>query len=53
MKRERDEFLECAEGVEKGRKESVSMPLADSIFVMETMDSIRKEWGLVYPQERA
>ncbi len=47
------EFLECAEGVEKGRKESVSMPLADSIFVMETMDSIRKEWGLVYPQERA
>ncbi len=46
------EFRECAECVEKGRKESVSMPLADSIFVMETMDSIRKGWGLVYPQER-
>lgn len=46
------EFLECARAIENGETESKSMPLADSIFVMEFMDSLRKHWGLVYPQEK-
>ncbi len=46
------QFIECAEKIKDGEYESSSMPLDDSIYVMEIMDSIRKEWGLVYPQER-
>ena len=46
------QFIECAKQIKKGEIEAVSMPLDDSIFVMETMDAIRKQWGLVYPQEK-
>ena len=46
------QFVECVEQIQKGEIESKSMPLEDSIFVMETMDAIRKQWGLVYPQEK-
>lgn len=45
------EFLECIEKIEKGKIESSSMPLADSVFVMEVADTIRRQWGFVYPQE--
>ena len=43
---------ECVERIKAGETESVSMPLRDSITVMEVADAIRKQWGLVYPQER-
>ncbi|MBR6638008.1 MAG: gfo/Idh/MocA family oxidoreductase, partial [Lachnospiraceae bacterium] len=46
------QFLECIERIGEGKTESASMPLDDSIFVMEVMDGIRKQWGLVYPQEQ-
>lgn len=46
------EFIESMEQIRKGKIESDSMPLEDSIFVMEVADSIRKQWGLVYPQEQ-
>ena len=46
------QFVECMEQMKKGEKESISMPLDDSIFIMELMDGIRKQWGLVYPQEK-
>ena len=43
---------ECMESLAEGRTETVSMPLKDSVFVMEVADAIRKKWGLVYPQEQ-
>lgn len=46
------EFLECAEALRSGKTESSSMPLVDSVYMMEFMDGLRKQWGLVYPQER-
>lgn len=46
------EFIESMEQIREGKIESDSMPLEDSIFVMEVADSIRKQWGLVYPQEQ-
>ena len=46
------EFRECVEALRCGRTESWSMPLADSVYVMEFMDALRKQWGMVYPQER-
>ena len=46
------EFLECIDMIGKGAQECPSMPLADSIEMMEVMDSIRRSWNLVYPQEQ-
>ena len=46
------EVLECINAVRSGEKESSSMPLSDSIKVMEIMDQLRGQWGLVYPRER-
>ena len=46
------EFLECMEKVQNGEIESTSIPLEDSIAVMEIADALRKQWGVVYPQEK-
>ena len=35
-----------------GLTESTTMPLDESIAILETMDTARRQWGLVYPQER-
>ena len=45
------QFLECARAIAAGETESRSMPLEESVYMMEFMDSLRKQWGLVYPQE--
>ena len=45
------EFIECVKAIRAGRTESWSMPLAESVHVMEIMDSLRRQWGLQYPQE--
>lgn len=45
------EFRECMERIERKELESCSMPLQDSILVMQIMDALRRQWGLVYPQE--
>lgn len=47
------EFREAVRCIQEGKTESDSMPLADSVQLMEIMDSIRRQWGLVYPQEKA
>ena len=46
------EFRECIKAIREGRTESWSMPLDETVRVMEIMDEIRGQWGLVYPQER-
>ena len=46
------QFAECAKALAEGRTESWSMPLADSVYMMEFMDNLRKQWGMVYPQEQ-
>ena len=46
------EFIESVACVAAGKIESDSMPMDDSVFMMEIMDSLRQSWGLVYPQER-
>jgi predicted dehydrogenase len=45
---EAEEVMRC---VMAGEKESSLMPLAETLSVMKTLDAIRREWGLVYPQE--
>ena len=46
------QFAEAAERIAQGKTEAASMPMADTIYVMEFMDSLRKRWGMVYPQEK-
>lgn len=46
------EFKEAVRCIREGKLEADSMPQADSIEVMERMDSLRKSWGVVYPQEQ-
>lgn len=45
------EVLECEKCLKEGLIEAPSMPLDDSIKMMETMDEIRGIWGLKYPFE--
>lgn len=45
------EIRECIKAIENGETEAKSMPLADSIQVMELMDGLRKNWNIVYPNE--
>jgi len=42
------EVMRC---IRAGLKESPHMPLDESIQIMDTMDRIRKPWGLVYPND--
>lgn len=46
---EAEEVNRC---LREGRKESSIMPLQETLDIMKIMDGIRKEWGLIYPQER-
>ena len=46
------EFREAVRCIGEGKTEPDSMPHADTLAVMEMMDSLRKEWGVVYPQEQ-
>ena len=46
------QFRECALAIREGKNESSSMPMEDTVFVMELMDTLRKQWGMVYPKEQ-
>ncbi len=46
------EFQEAVRCIESGRLESDSMPWQETLRVMEMMDALRAQWGLVYPMEQ-
>lgn len=46
------EFIEAARCIAEGKTESDSMPAAETLRVMEMMDTLRKDWGLIYPMEK-
>jgi len=46
------EIREAMARIREGHIESASMPLDQTIAVMEHMDALRADWGLVYPMER-
>ena len=45
---EAQEVVDC---LRSGRTESEVMPHRDSVSLMETMDTIRRQWGLTFPNE--
>lgn len=46
------EVMACKQALEKGALECPQMPHGETLRVMEFMDSLRKEWGVVYPFEK-
>lgn len=48
MKHEAMEAMRCIAG---GLQESPTMPVTESVEIMETLDRMRAEWGLTYPNE--
>lgn len=46
------EFQEAVRCIREGKTQSESMPMDRTLQVMELMDSLRKQWGVIYPQER-
>ena len=46
------QIREAMARIRAGETESASMPLDTTIAVMERMDALRKNWGLIYPMER-
>ncbi len=45
------EVMEVQKCLAEGLKESSINPLSDTLAIMDIMDSLRKEWGFVYPEE--
>lgn len=45
------EAIEVANCVRAGKIESDTMPLDESLTIIQTMDTIRSQWGLKYPTE--
>ena len=46
------QIREAMARIRAGETESASMPLDTTIAVMERMDALRKDWGLIYPMEK-
>lgn len=46
------EFEEAVRCIQEGKRESDSMPLSESIRLMQLADTIRRQWGFLYPQEK-
>jgi dihydrodiol dehydrogenase / D-xylose 1-dehydrogenase (NADP) len=46
------EIMEVIECVRNGLTESPTMPLDESIAIMEVLDGIRRQWGLEFPPEK-
>lgn len=46
------EFREAVRCIGEGKTQPDSMPHGDTLEVMELMDSLRRQWGVVYPQEQ-
>ena len=45
------QFLACKEAMEKGLIEPPQMPLDETLYIMQLMDGLRKQWGVSYPMD--
>jgi len=46
------QVFECKRCIEAGLLESPMMPHAETLSIMQQMDSLRREWGVKYPMDR-
>jgi predicted dehydrogenase len=45
------EAVEVGQCIRAGKHESAILPLAETLAIMETLDKIRSQWNLTYPNE--
>lgn len=46
------QFAQAAACIAAGKTEADAMPMADTVYVMNFMDTLRRQWGMAYPQEQ-
>ncbi|MFI3173082.1 MAG: gfo/Idh/MocA family oxidoreductase, partial [Eubacteriales bacterium] len=47
-----DQVRACMKAIQEGKKECAEMPHEEIVKIMEIMDGLRREWGIVYPVEK-
>ena len=45
------ELRACKDAIMEGKTEPPQMPHSEILYVMGIMDSLRREWGVRFPQE--
>ena len=45
------QFIACRQALLDGLLEPMEMPLDETLYIMQLMDSLRKEWGVRYPMD--
>ncbi len=45
------QFVACRDALAEGLLEPPQMPLEETLYIMELMDGLRKEWGVRYPMD--
>ena len=46
------QFVACRQALIDGLLEPKEMPLEETLYVMQLMDGLRKEWGVKYPMDK-
>jgi len=46
------QFIACRQALIDGLLEPKEMPLEETLYVMQLMDGLRKEWGVKYPMDK-
>lgn len=45
------EFLACRQALLDGRTEAQEIPIDETLYIMQLMDSLRQQWGVRYPMD--
>ena len=45
------QFIACRQALIDGLLEPQEMPLAETLYIMQLMDSLRRQWGVRYPMD--
>ena len=47
-----DTYPSARKAIRKGMIEPEDMPHAETLRIMELLDSLRKEWGVIFPSDK-
>ncbi|MGX8697932.1 MAG: hypothetical protein ACSW8D_16250 [Prevotella sp.] len=45
------QFLACRKALQDGLLEPREMPHAETLYIMQLMDGLRRKWGVRYPMD--
>ena len=46
------QFLACRQALMDGRLEPIEMPHAETLYIVQLMDGLRRKWGVHYPMDK-